>query len=223
MAPPSLFSRISNHAPVLCLQLSFTPHFSTLRDQAPGSTSLPSSVSDAGVFSGPLIPKDCGFDLSGPSVGGSHRALAETALAECRLQPGTPPGPCCCRCPETVARSQPAPEKVARQCSSSISGIMEKHNTHLAPGFTLKTLFQHQRMWPPSGVCWDRVASTVSSRGTAFPRVAREPPGPHSVPGDSPFPPEHRQVGSCRVAAFALPLFTVLMEFKPSPFSFLPF
>ena len=41
----------------------------------------------------------------------------------------------------------------------------------------------------------------------------------HSPPGDSPFPPEHRQVGSCGVAAFALPLFTVLMELKPSPFS----
>ena len=92
----------------------------------------------------------------------------------------------------------------------------------------LMTLFQHQRMWPPSGVCWDEVASTVSTKcpsssGTAFPCVAREPPGPHSVPGDSPFPPEHRQVWSCRVAAFALPLFTVLMEFKPSPFCFLPF
>ena len=79
-------------------------------------------------------------------------------------------------------------------------------------------------MWPFSGVCWDQVASTVSttcpsSSGTAFPRVAREPPRPHSVPGDSPFPREHRQVWSCRVAAFALPLFTVLMELKPSPFS----
>ena len=92
----------------------------------------------------------------------------------------------------------------------------------------LMTLFQHQRMWPPSGVCWDEVASTVSTKypsssGTAFPRVARDSPGPHSVPGDSPFPPEHRQVWSCGVAAFALPLFTVLMEFKPSPFCFLPF
>ena len=90
----------------------------------------------------------------------------------------------------------------------------------------LRTLFQHQRRWLPSGVCWDQVASTVSTKcpsssGTAFPRVTRDPPGPHSVPGDSPFPPEHRQVLSCGVAAFALPLFTVLMEFKPSPFSFL--
>ena len=90
------------------------------------------------------------------------------------------------------------------------------------------TLFQHQRMWPFSGVCWDQVASTVSTKcsassGTPFPWVAREPPGPNSVPGDSPFPPEHRQVSSCGVAAFVLPLFTVLMEFKPSPFSFLLF
>ena len=37
----------------------------------------------------------------------------------------------------------------------------------------------------------------------------------------SPFPPEHHQVWSCGVAAFALPLFTVFMEFKPSPCSFL--
>ena len=28
----------------------------------------------------------------------------------------------------------------AGQCSSSVSGIMENHNTHLAPGFTLKDL-----------------------------------------------------------------------------------
>ena len=105
---------------------------------------------------------------------------------------------------------------------------METHNTRLAPASPLTTWFQHPRMWPPSGVCRDQVASTVStkcpsSRGAASPRVAREPTRPHSAPGDSPFPPEHRQVGSWRVAAFALPLFIVLMELKPSPFSSLPF
>ena len=31
-------------------------------------------------------------------------------------------------------------KKFARQCSSSVSGIMENHNTHLAPGFTLNNL-----------------------------------------------------------------------------------
>ena len=103
---------------------------------------------------------------------------------------------------------------------------METHNTRLAPASPLTTWFQHPRMWPPSGVCRDQVASTVStkcpsSRGAASPRVAREPTRPHSAPGDSPFPPEHRQVGRWRVAAFALPSFTLLMELKPSPFSFL--
>ena len=46
-------------------------------------------------------------------------------------------------------------KKFARQCSSSVSGIMGNHNTHLAPGFTLNDLVQLQRMWPFSGVCWD--------------------------------------------------------------------
>ena len=44
-------------------------------------------------------------------------------------------------------------------------------------------------------------------------------PGPHSAPGDSPFPQEYRQVSSCGVVDSVLPLFTVVMEFKPSPFS----
>ena len=103
----TLFSPISNRAPVLCLQLSNTPHFFTVHHQAPGSTSLPSFVSDAAVFPGPLLPKDCGFDPFCPSAGGSHQAMAK-----CRLHPGTPAGPCCSWCPETAARCQPAPEKV---------------------------------------------------------------------------------------------------------------
>ena len=52
--PPNLFFRSSNHAPVLCLQLLSTPRFSTLHDQTPGSTSLPSFVSDAAVLPGPF-------------------------------------------------------------------------------------------------------------------------------------------------------------------------
>ena len=43
-----------------------------------------------------------------------------------------------------VLRLQPggslSQKMVARQCSSSISGIMENHNTHLAPGLTLNGL-----------------------------------------------------------------------------------
>ena len=130
-------------------------------------------------------------------------------------------GPCCWRCPETAAGCQPTPEKFRRIMSQQLFRDYVKSQHQASP---LTTLFRHQRMWPFSGVCWHQVASTISTKcpsssGTAFPHVAREPPGPHSAPGDSPFPPEHRQVWSCGVAAFALPLFTVLMEFEPSPFS----
>ena len=233
MAPPSfpVCSPGSAIAHPSSLQLSSTPCFFTLRDQAPGSTSPPSFVSDAAVFPGPLLPKYFGFDPFHPSVGGSHRGMAEWAMAECQLHPGTPAGRCCCRCLADALRLQPgaSPSQMfARQCSSSVSGIMENHNPHPAPASPLTTLTQHQLTWPPSGVCWDQVASTVSTKcpsssGTTFPLVALEPPGPHSVPGDLPFPSKHRQVSSCRFAAFALPLFIVLMEFKQSSFSFLPF
>ena len=47
----------------------------------------------------------------------------------------------------------------------------------------LMTLFQHQRKWPFSGVCWDQVASTVSTKcpsrsGTAFPMWSQNLPDP---------------------------------------------
>ena len=148
-----------------------------------------------------------------PNAGRTQeRLLDPAAAAASRLRPGA-------TCPRK--RSQ---DSVA----AAFQGLW-KITTHIwHQSSLLRTLPQHQQMWPPSRVCWDQVASTVSTKcpsssGTASPHVAREPPGPHSAPGDSPFPPEHCQVWSCGVAAFALPLFTVLMEFKPSPFSFLPF
>ena len=36
--------------------------------------------------------------------------------------------------------ASPPQKKFTRQCSSSVSGIMENQNTHLAPGFTLNDL-----------------------------------------------------------------------------------
>ena len=36
--------------------------------------------------------------------------------------------------------ASPSQRKFTRQCSSSVSGIMENHNTRLAPGFTLNDL-----------------------------------------------------------------------------------
>ena len=73
----------------------------------------------------------------------------------------------------------------------------------------LTTLFQHQRMWLFSGVCWDlwgrlgwphRLYLASSQQGNRFsPCGSRHPSSTppvfiHSALGDSPFRPEHRQV-----------------------------
>ena len=103
----TLFSPVSNHAPVLCLRLLYTTCFYTACNQAPGSTSLLSFISDSVVFPEPLLLKDCGFDLFCPCVGVSHRAMAG-----CQPYPGTFAGLCCCRCSETAAGCQSTPEKL---------------------------------------------------------------------------------------------------------------
>ena len=114
MAAPSypvssikMFSPISNHAPVLCLQLSSAPRFYTVHDEGPHSTSLLSFLSDAAVFPGSLCLRECGFDSFRPSTeslteqwpnagrtqeGLRYCAAAAAAAAAQRLQPGaTPP------------------------------------------------------------------------------------------------------------------------------------
>ena len=156
-------------------------------------------------------PSAEGLTEQWPGASCTQECLWDLAVVDAqRLQPG----------------ASPPQKKFMKQCSSSTSGIIENHSTHLAPGFTPKdfvpapvTVAILWGLLGPGGL----IASTKcpSSSGTASPCVAREPPRPHSAPGDSPFPPEHRQVGSCGAAAFAFPLFTVLMAFKPSPFSFL--
>ena len=55
---------------VLCLRLPSIPCFYTLRDQAPGSTSLLSFISDAGVFPDPVFLRDCSLEPFCPSVEG---------------------------------------------------------------------------------------------------------------------------------------------------------
>ena len=118
---------------------------------------------------------------------------------ECLLDPAAASVP-------RLARCQPAPEKNSRDSVAAAFQGLWKITSHIwhqaSPSMTLP---QHQRMWLPSRVCWDQEASTVSTKcpsssGTAFPCEAQETPGPHSVPGDLPFPPAHHQVWSCRVA-----------------------
>ena len=162
----------------LCLQLPSTPCFYTVCHQAvrlPGGTSLLSFVSDVAVFPDPLLLRDYGFDLLCPSTEGlteqwpcagrTQECLRVCAAANVqRLWPGA---------------SLPQ-KKFARQCSSSVSGIMENHNAHLASGFTHNDLVPAPAnvvvLLGPLGPClWGThtVATRCPpSRGTASPRVA---------------------------------------------------
>ena len=211
----------ANHAPVLCLQLSSTPCFSTLRDQAPDSTSLLSFVSDAAVFPGPLLPKDCGFDPLRASGGGSHQQWPNEQWPNGGCAQERLPDPAGAGAPRLRPGVSP-PQKSSRDSvAAAFQGLW-------APGFTLNdlvpapanvaafrgllrpgglnSLYQMSfRQWNRFSRCGLRTSRTpLCSWGFALP--TRAPPGM-----------------SCGVAAFALPWFTVLMEFKPSPFSLFPF
>ena len=102
---------------------------------------------------------------------------------------------------------------------------MENNNTHLAPGFTLNNLVPAPAnvvvLPGPLGPLGDphSLYQVSSQQGNRLSTCGLKNPGLHSAPGDSPFPPEHHQVSSCGVSGSALPLFIVLVEFKPSPFS----
>ena len=152
------------------------------------------------VFPDSLLLRDSGFDLFCPSVEGLTKQWLGAGCTQEHLQ-----NHAAASTQKLWLGASLPQKKFARQCSSSVSGIMENHNTHLAPGFTPNDLVPAPVnvavLWGllgPGGLT--APTKCPSSSGTASPRVAQEPPGPQSAPGDLPFPPEHRQVSSCGVS-----------------------
>ena len=137
---PSLFSQNSNCAPVLCLQLLFTPHSFTLRDQAPGSTSLPSFVSNVAVFLAPYFQRSAALTRSAPLWEGLTEQWLNEQWPNADCTQEYPLNPAAALAPRLWPGASLSQKKFVRQCRSSVSGIMENHNTHLAPGFTLNDL-----------------------------------------------------------------------------------
>ena len=85
---PSLFSRISNRTLVLHLQLSSPPRFSTLCAQAPGSTSLPSFVSDVAFSPAPYFRRTAALTRSALLREGlTEQWLNVGCTQECPLDP----------------------------------------------------------------------------------------------------------------------------------------
>ena len=148
----TLFSLISNCAPILRLWLSSIPRFHTVNDQGPGSTSLPSLVSDMAAFPSPPLLRDCGFDPLCPSVECPTKQWLAASHTQERLWD---------RAAADAQRlwldASPPQKKFTRQCSSSTLGIMENHNTHLATGFTPNDLVPARVNM--AGVYWAQVTS----------------------------------------------------------------
>ena len=177
------------------------------------------------MFPDPSLLRDCSFDPFCPSVGGCQRAMASAGCTQEHLWD-------CAAADAQRLRlgSSPPQKKFTRSCSSSILGIMENHNTHLAPGFTANDLVPapvNVVVLPgplgPFPVGGPHIYQMSSQQGSRLSPRGLKTIGLHSAPGDSSFPPEHHQVLSCGVSGSALPVYRVLMELKPSPFSFLPF
>ena len=148
----TLFSPISTHTPILCLQLPSMPRFYTVRDQVPGSTSLPNFVSDVAVSPGPLFLRDCGFEPFCPSADSLTEQWPNAGCTQERSQHRD-----AANAQRLWLGASLPQKKFARWCSGSISGILANHNTHHQAS-PLTTLFQHQQLLF-SGVCWGQVAS----------------------------------------------------------------
>ncbi|XP_053066680.1 uncharacterized protein LOC113593370 [Acinonyx jubatus] len=184
-----LFSLTSNRALILCVQLPSTPRFHNVRDQAvrlPGSTSLLSFISEAAVFPNPSLLRDCGFVPLRPSAGGSHRALAGAG------HPQEHSRDCAAANAQRLRLgASPPQKKFTRACSSGVSGILENHNSHLAPGFT------RQRPCPSTSECGCSPGSAGTfARGESSQQGNRLLCGLRtsvSAPGDSPLPSELHQ------------------------------
>ena len=216
----TLFSRISHGTPIVCLWLPSASRFYTVCDQAPGSTSHLSFISDAAVFPDLLLLRDRGSDL----LRLLREGLSEQWPGAGRVQERSQT--CCCRCGDCGPGASASQRKFAPSCGRSVSGTMANHNTHVAPGFTpndpvLAPVNVVVLPGPPGSCLWGTPQPLPDVLPAGEPTLPCGPknPGLRSAPGDSSFSPEHLQVSSCGVSDSAFPLFIVLMEFKPSAFS----
>ena len=143
----TVFSSISNCAPILCLWPPSISCLYTVLDQVfrlPGSTSLLSLVSDGAVFPNSSLMRDCGFDPLRPSGGESHRAMAG-----CWLHLGMFGGPCSVLLPMSRDCSWvPAcPRKSSCDCVAAVFQGLWKITTRIwCQASPLLSLLQHQWM-----------------------------------------------------------------------------
>ena len=141
--------------------------------------------------------------------------------------PGSVRGTALLLTPRDCSRGPACPRESSRHRAAAAFQRFWKITTrvwHRAP--PPATLFQHQECGrsPGSAGVFACAGATpplpgVLPAGEPPLPCGPKPPGLHSAPGESPFPPERRQVWSCGVSASAPPVYRVFREFTASPFS----
>ena len=146
---PSLFSQISNRAPVLCLQLFSTPCFFTLHDQ-PQAVPLSRVLSQMRLFSpASYFQRTEALTRSAPLQEGLTEQWPNAGCTQEYLQdPAVPGAQDCGQVPAHPRKCSQDSVAVAFQGLWKIT----THIWHQASPLTI--LFQHQRMWFFSRVHW---------------------------------------------------------------------
>ena len=139
---------------------------------------------------------------------------------------------CSCLCPQIVAVCSPPQKKFMRSCSNSVSCIMLNHNIHLVPGFSINVLVPApanvvvlQGPLGPLPGGWPHSLYQMSShQGNCLSLCGPKAPWTSfSAPGDLLFHQSTSKYSSAEFQTLCSPGYRALMEFKPSPFFFLPF
>ena len=173
----TLFSLSSNRAPILCIHLPSTLRFYIVRDQAPGSTSLLSFISDAAVFPNPLLLRHCSFDPFCPCAEGSHLANGQVPATPSNVH-GTL---LLLLMPRDCGWVPVCPRKSScDRVAAAFQGLWQITTCIWHQASPPTTLFQNQHMWLFSRVHWglclwgSHTASTrcPPSLGTTSPHVA---------------------------------------------------
>ena len=107
----------------------------------PQAVPLPQALSQMRLFSpAPYFRRTTALTCSAPLWEGLTEQWLNEQWPNVSCHPECLLDPAAAGAPRLRPGASPSQKKFTRQCSSSVSGIMENHNTRLAPGFTLNDL-----------------------------------------------------------------------------------
>ena len=147
MAPPS-HAVCSPQSAITHLSSVFSSHplpTSSLSVTRPHAAPLSQALSQMWLFSlAPYFRRTAALTCSAPLQEGLNKQWPNEQWLNIGCTQVRPLDPIVAGAPRVQPGASLSQKMFARQCNLSFSGIMENHNTHLAPGFTLNNLALHE-------------------------------------------------------------------------------